>query len=846
MAQDASNVRAWLPACAALLLGLPVQAQKPDDFAHHVAPILQKHCIECHAGKEVQGGFSMNTRELFLDEGYAVPKAPEESYFLELILSDDPDLQMPPPERPRVSTAEVEVLQKWVEQGMPWDEGFTFAPPAYEPPLRPRPVELPPAQNGRHHPIDRIIDADLADHEHPRPAPIDDATFLRRVSLDLIGKLPDSDELQSFVNSTDPQKRDRMVRQLLSRDIDYADHWLTFWNDLLRNDYTGTGFITGGRKQITRWLYDALVWNKPYDQFVRELIAPPDESSTGFIDGIKWRGEVSAGQTLAIQFSQSISQSFLGINMKCASCHDSFIDRWTLEEAYGLAAIYSESELEIHRCDKPVGKVAEPKWLFPELGQIAVDIPKQQRLQQLAELMTHPENGRFARTIVNRLWAQLMGRGIVHPLDAMQTEPWNEDLLDFLANFLVEQDYNLKAVLELIATSAAYQSQTEVLTEQPTGEYQFRGPRAKRMTAEQFVDAVWQLTEAAPYAIDAPVFRAKITPEQAESIELQGRWIWRTLTYRSGRRPPAPAPPRRSSLESSKTATQSKPATQTVLPQPEEWPGGESVLLRKVLNLDSPVLRGGLAITCDNSFRLYINGREVLSGDNWNQVRAVPLHSLLKQGRNEIVVLATNTGDSPNPAGLSLEGRLRLSDGRTIVLATDETWTWNANIPRGREGRLGRVTGDWSPVKVMPTLDAWRQQTELQTKSIVAQAEFEDVPMVRAALLNNDFLMRSLGRPLRDQIVTSRPNDLTTLEAIDLSNGAQFATALTLGGEHWAQQQLDAESLARELFLASLSRQPTRSELNILSDQLSPVPTALEIEDLLWTLFMMPEFLLIR
>src|SRR5690606_692829 len=121
-----------------------------------------------------------------------------------------------------------------------------------------------------------------------------------------------------------------------------------------------------------------------------------------------------------------------------ASCHDSFIDRWKLDEAYGLAAIYATTPLEIHRCDKPVGRKAVPTWIFPELGQIPADAPQPERLKQLAALMTHPENGRFTRTIVNRLWHRLMGRGIVHPVDAMDTAPWSNDLLDFLAVHLQE------------------------------------------------------------------------------------------------------------------------------------------------------------------------------------------------------------------------------------------------------------------------------------------------------------------------------------------------------------------------------------------------------------------------
>ncbi|MFM7870017.1 MAG: DUF1549 domain-containing protein, partial [Planctomycetaceae bacterium] len=336
---------------------------------------------------------------------------------------------MPPADRPRLSAREQQVLTRWIESGIEWEPGFSFAPIAWEPPLRPRMPELPPAIAGREHPIDRILDKSLADRGLPLPASISDAEFLRRVSLDLVGLLPAPDMLDQFLASTAPDKRATVIRTLLEDRIAYADHWLTFCNDLLRNDYSGTGFITGGRQQISGWLYDALLQNKPFDQFARELIAPPTAASQGYIDGIRWRGEVSAGQTVEIQFAQSVAQSFLGINLKCASCHDSFIDRWTLDEAWGMAAVYASAPQAIHRCDKPTGSTAQAAWLFPELGQIDPAAPREQRLQQLAALMTHPENGRFTRTIANRLWYKLTGRGIVHPLDAMQSPPWNSDLL---------------------------------------------------------------------------------------------------------------------------------------------------------------------------------------------------------------------------------------------------------------------------------------------------------------------------------------------------------------------------------------------------------------------------------
>ncbi|MDZ7690843.1 MAG: DUF1549 domain-containing protein [Balneolaceae bacterium] len=166
-------------------------------------------------------------------------------------------------------------------------------------------------------------------------------------------------------------KRDRLVDSLLNRRHAYAQHWLTFWNDLLRNDYTGTGFITGGREQITDWLYDALYNNMPYDQMVSEL-ANPTERSDGFIKGIEWRGAVNASQTTEMQAAQNISQSLLGTNLKCASCHDSFVSNLTLNDAYSFAQIFSDSAIAgFKRCDVPTGDTAKASFVYSEeLGDV--------------------------------------------------------------------------------------------------------------------------------------------------------------------------------------------------------------------------------------------------------------------------------------------------------------------------------------------------------------------------------------------------------------------------------------------------------------------------------------------
>jgi len=778
------------------------------DFSHEVIPILKEHCTECHGGEEAEGGFSLNTRELFLDDDSAEPGNAEKSYFIELIIDLDPDYQMPPIKKKRVPKDHVETLKQWVNEGMKWEPGFTFGAPTYEPPLKPRMPELPEVTDRRTNPVDRFIDHYLETNKLPRPEPIDDLTFLRRVNIDLIGLLPSADEAKDFSESEDPQKREKKIEELLSRDLSYADHWLTFWNDLLRNDYAGTGFITKGRTQISGWLYESLKTNQPFDEMIGELIAPPTEESAGFINGIKWRGTVSAGQTLPIQFSQSISQSFLGINMKCASCHDSFIDRWKLTDAYGLAAIYSDEPIEIHRCDKPVGETAKATWLFPEIGNIDPKATKEVRLKQLADLMTHPENGRVARTMVNRLWAQLMGRGLVHPLDAMQAKPWNEDLLDFLASAFQDKGYDLKDTIRLVATSEAYQSRAESLEAEEPGDYIYRGPRTKRLSSEQFTDAIWQLSGTAPKKFDAPVIRGIIQKGEAEKLQIPSRWIWKS----SSATPP---------------------------------PAGDQALLRKDFAIKKQVIGAGLIASADNSFSLQVNRKQVLSGASWNELESTSVIDVLRPGMNRILFLAKNGGDKPNAAGAFAMLRLVFDDGSEEIITTDDSWEAATTIPKNfASPKWDFAALKWSGVTEMK-VEVWPAAIDPLIGETLAQKSSGSNLMVRASLLKSDFLMRSLGRPNRDQIVTSRPNEITTLEAIDLSNSETLSGYLDEGASRLLSTAEDPDFLD-QLYLATLTRLPSENEKSVLSEILSETPDNQTIADVLWAITMTPEFMLIR
>ncbi len=474
---------------------LPPPSERPVVFAQDIKPIFEASCIKCHARGRAKGGLALDTRETLLkggDSGLAiVPGKSGESLLIELVAGVDPDNVMPK-KGTKLTAAQIGLLRAWIDQGTPWDPKITFAKPA--------PLNLtPPApvvkvdEKSSVNPIDQILKPYYKANGIKVAKVVDDRVFARRVWLDTIGLLPEPAELEAFCADKSRDKRTKLVERLLADSPRYTANWLSFWNDLLRNDYKGTGYIDGGRKQITKWLVSALSTNMPYDQFVAQLISP-DAECEGFTKGIVWRGVVNASQTPPLQAAQNISQVFMGVNLKCASCHDSFINDWRLSDSYGLASIYSDAPLEQFQCDKPTGVTASARFIYPELGDLDPKADKPARLKRLAEIVTGPKDGRLSRTVVNRFWAKFFGRGLVEPVDDMEQPAWNQALLDWLAADLVANHYDLKHTMARIMTSQAYQLPAVNFGESAAKEYVFQGPGIRRLSAEQFRDAVGQLT----------------------------------------------------------------------------------------------------------------------------------------------------------------------------------------------------------------------------------------------------------------------------------------------------------------------------------------------------------------
>ncbi|MES1221152.1 MAG: DUF1549 domain-containing protein, partial [Bacteroidota bacterium] len=369
-----------------------------------VRAIFAHNCNNCHGAAKVKGELRLDSKAAIFKGGengaVIIPGKPEESDLIRRIKLPRSNKEAMPNKGKALTKEEISVLEFWIKQGAPWPKGelkslYRVAELALRTPI------IPPASGDLVNPVDRFVNVYFEKNDVKWKKPVDDRTYMRRVYLDVVGLLPPADSLDAFVNNTATDKRESLVRSLLNRNDDYAQNWLTFWNDALRNDYTGTGYITGGRFDITKWLYNSLRDNKPYDVFVKQLISP-DSASQGFIKGIQWRGTINASQRTEMQAAQNVSQVFLGLNLKCASCHDSFISDWKLDDSYAFANIFADSALEINRCDKPTGRMAGRRVLFKELGQLDSTAKRKDRLRQLADLLVQPKDGRLYRTLVNR------------------------------------------------------------------------------------------------------------------------------------------------------------------------------------------------------------------------------------------------------------------------------------------------------------------------------------------------------------------------------------------------------------------------------------------------------------
>lgn len=338
--------------------------------------------------------------------------------------------------------------------------------------------------------------------------PVDDATFIRRVTLDICGTLPTVDEVRQYLADSRADKRERLIDRLLERP-EYASYFALKWADVLQNRGSGYGTRNqrAGTMLFSAWIRDSIAANKPYDRFVTELLTATGRQAQN-PPAIWYRSVRSTPD-----YVESVAQAFLGVRVQCAQCHHHPAERWSEDDYYSFAAIFSrvgrkggfadaevptneviylKDEGEVH--NPRSGKLMQPRPLGgPDFEVSRFDDPR----RKLAKWMTSPENPFFARTMVNRMWGHFFGRGIIHPIDDARSTnpPTNPVLLDELAYDFAANGYDVKQLIREITNSYAYRLSANPNETNAEDSQCFARYYPKRLSAEVLLDGISQVLD---------------------------------------------------------------------------------------------------------------------------------------------------------------------------------------------------------------------------------------------------------------------------------------------------------------------------------------------------------------
>ncbi|MDA0809567.1 MAG: DUF1549 and DUF1553 domain-containing protein [Planctomycetota bacterium] len=325
----------------------------------------------------------------------------------------------------------------------------------------------------------------------------DDATFLRRVTIDLCGRLPTAEEAIAFVEDKSGSKRREVIDRLLDSP-DYPAYFAMRWGAILRNSRLA------GADQASyafhNWIKDMIARNRPYDEFVRGVVAAAGEWQDA--PAINWYWQTRDDQLHSV--TADTAQVFLGIRLQCARCHHHPYERWGQEDYYGLAGFftrlgrksfgqpppyYASSKVTTGEKNPLTGQVPEPKFLDGEYGKFT---PEDDPRHALVDWMAKPENPFFARVLVNRLWGHFMGRGLVNEVDDMRESnpPSNPELLDKLAQDFIDHNFDVRHIVQTLVNSRVYQLSSEPTEHNKDDRQNFARFYARRLIAEVLLDAV--------------------------------------------------------------------------------------------------------------------------------------------------------------------------------------------------------------------------------------------------------------------------------------------------------------------------------------------------------------------
>lgn len=336
------------------------------------------------------------------------------------------------------------------------------------------------------------------------PAPLcDDETFLRRVFIDVVGKLPEPEEREKFLADTNPKKREVLIDELIARK-EFSEMWVMKWAELLQ-----IRTFNNGPQQVSykaalgyhNWLRDRIAGNVPFNEIVRELLA-----SEG--------GTFSSPPTNFFQIEQdvlklteNVAQVFMGTRIQCAQCHNHPFDRWTMDDYYGFASFFAQvkrkpaedpRERVIFDGGGEVPHLVTKQPVKPRFLGTATpdDFGKKSRREAMAEWLTSTDNPWFPRNVSNVIWSHFFGIGITDPVDDVRISnpPANPELLDALSNKFVEYNYDMRKLVRDICNSRTYQLSSATNETNETDTRNFSRSIVRRVRAEVLLDCISQVT----------------------------------------------------------------------------------------------------------------------------------------------------------------------------------------------------------------------------------------------------------------------------------------------------------------------------------------------------------------
>jgi hypothetical protein len=373
--------------------------------------------------------------------------------------------------------------------------------------VAPFPHDVPAAAYAAAPRANLIDDLNLAQlerlHLEPSP-PCDEATFLRRAYLDTIGRLPTPEEVHGYLADRSPRRKERLVDLLLARP-EYVDYWTYKWSDVLL--VSGAKLRPAAVNAYAQWIRDRVAENTPWDRLAREVVTARGASLEN--GATNYFAVHQDPETLA----ENVSQAFLSLSISCAKCHNHPLEKWTNDQYYAFANLFARVRAKGWGGDARSGDGSRTLYvetrgdlLQPKTGRPQPPAPLDgaslplddvgDRREPLARWLTAPENPYFTRAIVNRVWANFFGLGLVEPVDDLRTSnpASSEPLLDALCRFTVEQGYDLKRLMRLILLSETYGRASTPLPENAADRRWFARAYPKRLMAEVLSDAIADVT----------------------------------------------------------------------------------------------------------------------------------------------------------------------------------------------------------------------------------------------------------------------------------------------------------------------------------------------------------------